>query len=42
MIFNDPLPYTDHSERAVAMAATMRDAIDEHSESWRKRDYLLG
>ena len=42
VIFNDPLPYTDHSERAVAMAATMRDAIDEHSESWRKRDYLLG
>ena len=24
------------------MAAAMRDAIDEHSERWRKRDYLLG
>jgi class 3 adenylate cyclase len=24
------------------MAAAMRDTIDEHSERWRKRDYLLG
>ena len=24
------------------MAAAMRDAIDEHSQRWRKRDYLLG
>ncbi|MET3522129.1 adenylate/guanylate cyclase domain-containing protein [Mesorhizobium abyssinicae] len=42
VIFNDPLPCADHSERAVSMAAAMRDAIDEHSERWRKRDYLLG
>jgi class 3 adenylate cyclase/CheY-like chemotaxis protein len=42
VVFNDPLPTTDHSERAVAMAAAMRDAIAEHSERWRKRDYLLG
>ncbi|RWF26266.1 MAG: adenylate/guanylate cyclase domain-containing response regulator [Mesorhizobium sp.] len=42
VVFNDPLPCPDHSERAVSMAAAMRDAIDEHSERWRKRDYLLG
>jgi adenylate cyclase len=24
------------------MAAEMRDAIDEHSQQWRKRDYVLG
>ena len=24
------------------MAVAMRDAIDSHSERWRKRDYLLG
>ncbi|AZO69961.1 response regulator [Mesorhizobium sp. M1D.F.Ca.ET.043.01.1.1] len=42
VVFNDPLPCADHSERAVSMAAAMRDAIDEHSERWRKRDYLLG
>ncbi|MGX9147090.1 adenylate/guanylate cyclase domain-containing protein [Mesorhizobium sp. 128a] len=42
VVFNDPLPCADHSERAVSMAAAMRDAINEHSERWRKRDYLLG
>ncbi|PBC09429.1 response regulator [Mesorhizobium sp. WSM3859] len=42
VVFNDPLPCADHTERAVSMAAAMRDAIDEHSEQWRKRDYLLG
>ena len=42
VVFNDPLPCADHTERAVCMAAEMRDAIDEHSEHWRKRGYLLG
>ena len=42
VVFNDPLACADHTERAVRMAAAMRDAIDEHSEQWRKRDYLLG
>lgn len=42
VVFNDPLPTAEHSERAVAMATAMRDAIDEHSQQWRKRDYLLG
>jgi class 3 adenylate cyclase len=42
VVFNDPLPCADHTEKAVRMAARMRDAIDEHSEQWRKRGYLLG
>ncbi|MER8476001.1 response regulator [Mesorhizobium sp. M1163] len=42
VVFNDPLPCADHTERAVCMATAMRDAIDEHSEQWRKRDHLLG
>ncbi len=42
VVFNDPLACADHTERAVAMAAAMRNAIDEHSMRWRKRDYLLG
>ncbi len=42
VFFNDPLPCADHTERAVSMATAMRDAIDEHSERWRKRDYMLG
>lgn len=42
VIFNDPLPCAGHTERAVSMAVAMRDAIDEHSERWRKRGYVLG
>lgn len=42
VVFNDPLPCADHTEKAVSMAAGMRDAIDEHSEQWRKRGYSLG
>lgn len=42
VVFNDPLSCADHTERAVRMATAMRDAIDEHSQRWRKRDYLLG
>jgi class 3 adenylate cyclase len=42
VVFNDPLPCADHSEKAVSMATGMRDAIDEHLEQWRKRGYLLG
>nr|WP_272951720.1 response regulator [Sinorhizobium fredii] len=42
LIFNDPLPCADHTESADSMAVAMRDAIDEHSERWRKRGYVLG
>ena len=42
VVFNDPLPCLDHTEKAVRMATAMRDAIDEHSNRWRKRDYVLG
>ena len=42
VVFNDPLLCADHTEKAVCMAASMRDAIDKHSEQWRKRGYLLG
>ncbi|MDX8521511.1 adenylate/guanylate cyclase domain-containing protein [Mesorhizobium dulcispinae] len=42
IVFNDPLPCADHTEKAVSMAVAMRDTIDEHSERWRKRDYRLG
>ena len=42
VVFNDPLPSADHTEKAVAMGVAMRDAIDEHSERWCKRGYQLG
>ena len=36
LIFNDPLPYPDHTERAVRMAVTMRSRIAALAENWRK------
>jgi class 3 adenylate cyclase len=42
VVFNDPLPCPDHTEKAVRMATAMRDAIEEHSNRWRKRDHMLG
>lgn len=42
VVFNDPLPCVDHTEKAVRMASAMRDAIGECSEHWRKQGYSLG
>ena len=42
VVFNDPLPTENHTEKAVAMGVAMRDAIDEHSEQWFKRGHHLG
>jgi adenylate cyclase len=42
VVFNDPLPCTDHTEKAVRMAIGMRDAIDHHVTEWRKQGHSLG
>ncbi|MGO4831555.1 response regulator [Rhizobiaceae sp. 2RAB30] len=42
VVFNDPLPCVDHTQKAVRMASAMRDAIEGCSEQWRKRGYSLG
>jgi len=42
VVFNDPVPCDDHTDRAVSMAAAMRDAVSGLSERWRKNDFLLG
>jgi adenylate cyclase len=42
VVFNDPLPCVDHTERAVRMAIAMRDAIGELSERWRREGHSLG
>ncbi|MCI0600708.1 MAG: GAF domain-containing protein [Beijerinckiaceae bacterium] len=42
ILFNDPIPYPDHTERAVRMAVEMRDSVRELSETWRGRGYVLG
>jgi len=42
VLFNDPLPCTDPSLRAVRMAVEMRGRIAELSAKWRKRGHELG
>jgi DNA-binding response OmpR family regulator len=42
VLFNDPLPCPNHSERAVRMAIEMREAIGGLAAKWRKLGYELG
>jgi adenylate cyclase len=42
VLFNDPLPCPDPSERAVRMAVEMRDAVAGLGLKWRKLGYELG
>jgi adenylate cyclase len=41
IFFNDPVPVPDAAARAVRMAASMRDHVDELLVKWRKRGYEL-
>ncbi|MCC6469036.1 MAG: response regulator [Alphaproteobacteria bacterium] len=42
VVFNDPLPCADHTERAVAMSLRMRDDVAVLTRSWRSRGHSLG
>jgi adenylate cyclase len=42
IVFNDPIPCADHTERAVRLAVDMRDCVDELTARWRKRGHDLG
>ena len=42
ILFNDPIPYPDHTGRAVRMAVEMRDSIGELTERWHSRGHRLG
>jgi class 3 adenylate cyclase/HAMP domain-containing protein len=42
ILFNDPIPYPDHTQRAVQMAVEMRDCVGKLSEKWRSRGHVLG
>lgn len=41
-LFNDPVPCADYAERAVCLAAEMRDKIASLAGSWSKRGIDLG
>jgi adenylate cyclase len=42
VLFNDPLPQEDHTQRAVLMALELRDRLHRLSEHWRRRGHGLG
>lgn len=42
VFFNDPQPQEDHSQRAVAMAVSMRTHMETLISEWSKRGYDLG
>lgn len=42
ILFNAPLPFPDHAERAVRMAVEMRDSIEVLARKWRSRGHNLG
>ena len=42
VVFNDPLACADHSERAVRMAAEMRDELGIFAGHWLKLGHTLG
>ena len=42
IVFNDPIPCDDHSERAVQLALEMRERVNRLAVRWRGRGYDLG
>ncbi len=42
VLFNDPIPCADHTERAVRMALSMREGVAALSERWRHQGHVLG
>ncbi len=42
VVFNDPVIYDDHTERAVRMSLGMRDDVAAFTERWRKQGHDLG
>jgi adenylate cyclase len=42
IVFNDPIPCADHSERAVRLALDMRASVDQLASGWRRKGHVLG
>jgi adenylate cyclase len=42
VVFNDPLPCADHTERAVRMALAMRDTVEGLAAKWQSQGHSLG
>jgi class 3 adenylate cyclase len=42
IVFNDPIPCADHTERAVRLALDMRDQVESLTKQWRRKGHDLG
>lgn len=42
IVFNDPIPCEDHTERAVRLALAMREQVEELAKQWAKKGHTLG
>jgi adenylate cyclase len=42
IVFNDPIPCDDHTERAVRLALEMRDQVEGLTKQWRRKGHDLG
>jgi len=42
IVFNDPIPCADHTERAVRLALEMRDQVENLTKQWRRKGHDLG
>ena len=42
ILFNAPIQFADHTQRAVKMAVEMRDTIGALTQKWRNRGHSLG
>jgi adenylate cyclase len=42
IIFNDPIPCPDHTERAVRLAIDMREKVAELAKEWARKGHVLG
>jgi len=42
VFFNDPVPCTDHCERAVRLGLAIRDAVSALAQTWQRRGFKLG
>jgi adenylate cyclase len=42
IVFNDPIPCADHTERAVRLALDMRDKVQGLAKEWARKGHVLG
>ena len=42
IVFNDPIPCVDHTERAIRLALDMRERVDALGTQWRRKGHELG